>query len=87
MTPDEFAAALEAFEKAAMTIATIRAPVGRGRPSENDVRLYAARTATQFYFATVCKRTARAALPSSVPNAPARVRARNCRQQDGEQLD
>lgn len=84
MGSQEIADALDAFEQAVMAIGTIRATVRRGRPTEEDVRLHAARTATQFYFSTVCKRTARVGLPGDTPDQPAKVRS-NYRKQNNHE--
>ena len=74
MTPDEIAAALDAFERSALLVAAIRVPVRKGRTTADDVRRHAARTAAQFFFATMWKRTARAGLPDDAPEPPVRVR-------------
>jgi len=73
MKPNQIAA-LEAFEQAAITLASTRVSVRRGRPTAEDIRHHAARTAAQFYLTTVWKRTARAGLPDGTPEEPTKVR-------------
>ena len=84
MAPDEIAAALDAFERAALMVAAIRVPVRHGRASAEDVRRHAARTAAQFFFATVWKRTARPSLPADTPEPPTRVRGPVRRHRDDD---
>ena len=84
MTPDEIAAALDAFERSALLVAAIRVPVRKGRTSADDVRRHAARTAAQFFFATVWKRTARAGLSDDTPEPPVRVRGPFHRHRDDQ---
>ena len=87
ITPDEIAAALDAFERSALLVAAIRVPVRKGRTSADDVRRHAARTAAQFFFATVWKRTERAALPGDAPEPPVRVRGPVSRHRDDQRGD
>jgi hypothetical protein len=74
MPPENNASAIDAFEQAALAVASLRVPVRRGRTSADDVRRHAARAAAQFYLTTVWKRTARAGLPSDAPDSPVLTR-------------